>query len=450
MSEARPFSHRDVGTSEPAWLLDAAWDRVPRLDLDAVLVRCSRVVVVAPHPDDETLGLGATLADLQMRGVDVTVVFVTHGGEADPRRTEGDRALAALGSGVSSVWWDLPDGALDRVQDQLCLRLTPLIDGRTVLFAPLETDGHADHDTVARVAETVARRQSAMLLHYPIWLWHWATPYDMEWDRVRVLAPSLHGLRAKSSAIECYTSQLVATDGFPIVGSAVLARAYRVVETVLIPAAPDLSVRVAEFINPGRRRATIAQPFDDMFDSGGDDPWHLDDFAYERRRFDVVLACLGRERYPRILEVGCATGQLTQLLAGRADEVVAMDASERALSVARTRSDRVRWLHGAAPADLPGGPFDLVVLSEIGYFLDGEELLATLRAARRLVPEWGEIVLAHWRGPVSDTPLDGAVVHAQATALLDLPLRARYEDADLLVEVWGRPVSVYDEYRGRS
>jgi LmbE family N-acetylglucosaminyl deacetylase/SAM-dependent methyltransferase len=447
--ETRAFSHRDTGTSEQTWLLDAAWDQVPRLDLDAVLARCSRVVAVAPHPDDETLALGATLADLQTRGVQVTVVFVTHGGDGDPRRAEGDAALAALGAGISAVWWDLPDGAVDRAEDQLCRRLTALIDADTLLFAPVETDGHSDHDAVARVAETVARRQSAVLLHYPIWLWHWATPEDMEWDRVRVLTPSLRGLRAKRSAIACYTSQLVAADGYPIVGAAVLARAYRVVETVLLPTAPDLAARVRELIDSGRRRDVIAQPFDAMFDSGGDDPWHLDDFAYERRRFDVVLACLGRERYSRILEVGCATGQLTQMLAERADEVVAMDASERALAVARTRSDQVTWVRGAAPADLPSGPFDVVVLSEIGYFLDGQELLATLRAARRLARDHGEIVLAHWRGPVTDTPLDGAAVHAQAAAVFDLPLRARYEDADLLVEVWGRPISVYDEYRGR-
>ena len=62
----------------------------------------------------------------------------------------------------------------------------------------------------------------------------------------------------------------------------------------------------------------------------------------------------------------------------------------------------------------------------------------------------GEIVLAHWRGPTTGIPLDGAAVHAQAAALLDLPLRARYEDVDLIVEVWGEPVSVYREYRGAS
>ena len=85
MAEPRPFSHRDRGTDEPTWLLDANWDTVPRLDLAAITQRCPRVVLIAPHPDDESLALGATLADLARAGVEVTVVVATHGG-AGPGR----------------------------------------------------------------------------------------------------------------------------------------------------------------------------------------------------------------------------------------------------------------------------------------------------------------------------------------------------------------------------
>lgn len=453
MAEARPFSHRDDGTDEPTWLLDAGWDGVPRLDLAGIVARYPRIVLVAPHPDDETLSLGATLADLSAQQVDVTVVFVTHGGDrpgATPRRIEGERAVAALGAAVSALWWDLPDGGLHAQEGELCRRLAGLIDERTVLLAPLECDGHADHDAVARAAEHAVRECSAVLLHYPIWMWHWATPADLDWARVRTLAPTLAGLRAKDAAIGCYTSQLQADDGRPIVGSGVLTRAHRVFETVLTPAAADLAERVCEAVDVGRGREAIAEPFDAMMTAGEDDPWHLDDFAYERRRLELVLACLGRERYQRILEVGCATGQLSEQLLGRADTVVAMDASARALEIARGRTDAVHWICGAAPGDLPAETFDAVILSEIGYFLDGPDLAATLRSVRRRLTSRGEIVLAHWRGPTTDIPLDGAAVHAQAAALLDLPLRARYEDADLIVEVWGEPVSVYREYRGAS
>lgn len=453
MDEARPFTHRDSGTDEPTWLLDSGWDEVPRLDLAAVVARCPRVVVMAPHPDDETLSLGATLADLSAQDVDVTVVFVTHGGDgpgSTPRRIEGDRAIAALGGRISALWWDMPDGALKSGQDEMSRRLAELIDEHTVVFAPVECDGHGDHDAVAAASEVAVRERSALLINYPIWLWHWATPEDMDWSRVRTLAPSLSGLGAKKSALGCYTSQLIAEDGLPILGSSVLRRAHRVFETVLLPAAEDLSERVGAAIAAGRGREAIAEPFDAMIASGEEDPWHLDDFAYERRRLALVLACLGRERYQRILEVGCATGQLSEQLTGRADTVIAMDASDRALEIARGRTDAVRWICGAAPDDLPEETFDAIILSEVGYFLDGPELTTTLRTARRRLRARGELVLAHWRGPTTGIPLDGAAVHEQAAALLDLPLRARYVDVDLIVEVWGEPVSVYREYRGAS
>lgn len=453
MDDPRPFTHREAGTDEATWLLDSGWNGVPRLDLDAIVARCPRVVVVAPHPDDETLSLGATLSDLSARNTDITVVFATHGGDgpgSTPRRIEGDSATAALGDRVSALWWDLPDGGLDSHEDELIRRLAELIDERTVVFAPVECDGHSDHDAVARAAESAVRRRSAVLINYPIWLWHWATPKDMDWSRVRTLAPSLKGLDAKKSAIDCYLSQLSSEDGLPIVGSSVRSRAHRVFETVLMPAAADLADRVRAAVGGGRARDAVAEPFDAMMAGGEDDPWHLDDFAYERRRLELVLACLGRERYQRILEVGCATGQLAEQLTGRADTVVAIDASERALAVARNRTDAVRWICGAAPDDLPDESFDAIILSEIGYFLDGPDLIATLRAVRTHLTARGEIVLAHWRGPTTDIPLDGATVHAQAAALLDLPLRARYTDVDLIVEIWGEPVSVYREYRGAS
>ena len=110
----------------------------------------------------------------------------------------------------------------------------------------------------------------------------------------------------------------------------------------------------------------------------------------------------------------------------------------------------MRWLRGAAPGDLPADAFDLVVLSEVAYFLDGPDLLTTLRAVRRSLREGGELVVADWRHPTGDIPLDGPAAHRQVAAVLDLPLRARYEDSDLLIEVWGDPLSTYDSHRSRG
>jgi len=71
---ARPVV--DGGTPIDTW---TAWDRrFPELDLAG----CPGLLVVAPHPDDETLGLGATMATLTARGIGVEVVSVSDGGAA--------------------------------------------------------------------------------------------------------------------------------------------------------------------------------------------------------------------------------------------------------------------------------------------------------------------------------------------------------------------------------
>ena len=131
MVDARPFTHREAGTDEPTWLLAPGWDDVPRLDLGSLTRGCARFVVLAPHPDDETLAMGATLADLGTAEVEVIVVFATHGGEgpgSTPRRIEAERAMGTLGAHVRTVWWDLPDGGLPAAEQELARRLTELVE----------------------------------------------------------------------------------------------------------------------------------------------------------------------------------------------------------------------------------------------------------------------------------------------------------------------------------
>ncbi len=406
-------------------------------------------MLVAPHPDDETLALGGTLADLAEAAETVTVVIATHGGSgpgSTVRRVEAERALTALGAHITAMWWDLPDGSLQDEIGVMVERLAGVVDAQTLLLAPVECDGHCDHEAVTVSAETVARERGAALLEYPVWLWHWATPDDVDWARLRTLAPSLRALTAKSAAIDCYTSQLASPDGHPVVGSALLARARRVMETVLTPLPQDLAARVTAYTAAVRSRAHIAAPFDAMLPDGVTDPWRLDSSEYEKRRLALTLACLGRPQYQSVLEIGCATGQLSAQLSERADRVIGMDASDQALTVARARTEAVEWLLGAAPADIPVAEFDLIVLSEIAYFLTGPELLATLRAVRRQLRPGGEILIANWSAATDNIPLDGPTVHNQAAAVFDLPLRARYHDADLVIQVWGQPLSVYREY----
>lgn len=452
------FHHDDPGTPEPAWLADTRWTGRPVLDLDALAARFDRLVVAAAHPDDETLAVGALVAAAHRHGVDVRVVVASAGEASHPeattwtppglarvRRAEVVEAVGHLAPGAAPDHLDLPDGHLAEHEGRLADLLAERCGPDTLLVAPWTADGHPDHDALGRAAVVAAASTGATPAHYPLWLWHWGGPDDLDWSWVHVVEPTLDDLARKERALAAHRSQTEPLgpqpgDG-PVVTGPVLARARRVVETLFADPG-TLPVR-GEPDGTAADDLDRARPFDAMFD-GSADPWGFDGSFYEARKRALTTALLGRERYRRVLEIGCATGVLTRDLASRADDLVAMDVSVRALEQARHDAPaHVRWLLGAAPGGLPDERFDLVVLSEVGYFLTPTDWLATLRAVRERLSAGGEVVLVHWRHPTEGIPLDGPTVHAQAaTALADLGHRAGYADADLLADVWGGPASV--------
>ena len=133
-----------------------------------VLPPLRRVVVLAPHPDDETIGCGGTIARLAAAGTRVTVVAVTDG-EATigsphgPRRTAEQRrhelALACTQLGVGPpVTLGLPDGGLPRASAPLVAAVRRILDAEApdAVFAPWPLEAHADHRAVTRALVTAA------------------------------------------------------------------------------------------------------------------------------------------------------------------------------------------------------------------------------------------------------------------------------------------------------
>ncbi len=178
--------------------------------------------------------------------------------------------------------------------------------------------------------------------------------------------------------------------------------------------------------------------FDAMY-AQSEDPWGFTQRWYEQRKYALTLAALPRLHYARALEVGCSIGVLTALLAERCDVLTALDPSTSALRSAATRVPaHVRLVQGVVPQDWPAGPYDLVVLSEVAYYLDDDGLDALLDLVRRDAS--GDLVACHWRHPVTDYPQTGDAVH---TRIGDRFTRlSRYEDQDMLLEVFGDGTSV--------
>ena len=149
------------------------------------------------------------------------------------------------------------------------------------------------------------------------------------------------------------------------------------------------------------------------------DPWSFHTAWYERRRYDVSMAVLPDERYRRALELGCANGALTRRLATRCDDLHGIDISPTAVDLARRTCadlEHVELTVGAAPEDLPAGRFDLVVLSEIGYYFTADGLRGLLDALAARLADGGTLVSVHWTGTSVDHVLTGSFVEEQVRA----------------------------------
>lgn len=173
--------------------------------------------------------------------------------------------------------------------------------------------------------------------------------------------------------------------------------------------------------------------FDRMY-ADTDDPWGFTTRWYEQRKQALTVAALPEPRYRSGLELGCSLGVLTALLAERCDRLVALDPNARALAAARRRvPEHVDLRQGTVPGEWPAGDYDLVVLSEVGYYLDPGDLSELLdRIGADLAPG-GVVVACHWRHPVADYPQSGDAVHR---ALAERwPRLSRVEEEDFLLDV---------------
>ena len=155
--------------------------------------------------------------------------------------------------------------------------------------------------------------------------------------------------------------------------------------------------------------------FEDLYRTDPD-PWGFATSPYEQAKYARTLDALGPadRRFARAFEAGCSIGVFTRLLAPRCDDLLAVDASPTAVAHARDRLaayDHVRVDHRVLPEDLPEGPFDLVVCSELLYYWSADPLRELLARLESLVSPGGSLLAVHWRPQTTTYPLRGDEVH---------------------------------------
>ena len=206
-----------------AAVIDRVGDRgLPETTADALLGG-RPLLVLAPHPDDESLGCGALLAHA-FAGPGAHVIALTDGSASHPgsramppaqlaaiRREEMLEAVSCLDGAARDVTFlDAPDAALE-ASGALVDRVTELAraGGCGFLLAPSPLDPHCDHVEGAAIGQEVGRRLPGLRLgFYPIWSrWHGGgcAPVPPGTRAVRV-PPGLHTV-AKAAAIAAHRSQ---------------------------------------------------------------------------------------------------------------------------------------------------------------------------------------------------------------------------------------------------
>ncbi len=185
---------------------------------------------------------------------------------------------------------------------------------------------------------------------------------------------------------------------------------------------------------------TLSAHFDSLF-AGDADPWGCRTRWYEQRKRAVTLASLPRSRFRRAYEPGCAAGELTSELAQRCDAVIATDASAAAVERARERlrdSRNVVVSRASTPADWPGGTFDLIVVSELGYYLDDQALSTLVDRCTAALSSEGVLVACHWRRPEPDLLRTGDAVNEAIGRRCGMSLLAHHLEKDFVLDVWSR------------
>jgi SAM-dependent methyltransferase len=144
------------------------------------------------------------------------------------------------------------------------------------------------------------------------------------------------------------------------------------------------------------------------------DPWQFATSEYEAQKYATTLDALPRNLYQSGFEIGGSIGVLTEKLAQRCHSLLSVDVSEIAQQQAIDRCQHlqnVRFDLMSVPDNFPDEYFDLIVLSEVGYYWSWSDLIKAQRSILDRLRSQGQLILVHWTVDARVLPLTGDLVH---------------------------------------
>lgn len=192
--------------------------------------------------------------------------------------------------------------------------------------------------------------------------------------------------------------------------------------------------------------------FDDLY-RNDDDPWRYRTSWYERRKREILLASLPRERYACGFEPACSNGELSARLALRCDRLFICDASASAVRTARERvadARNVTVQTRSVPEDWPAQRFDLIVVSELAYYLAPETTATLAERAWASLADDGTFVACHWRPPFEGKLQSADDVHARFDTLFrgHGARLVQHAEPDFYLDVWSKDARSVGEREG--
>lgn len=193
-------------------------------------------------------------------------------------------------------------------------------------------------------------------------------------------------------------------------------------------------------MNPNQPHTLPPSYFDDVYTANAD-PWGFEWKPYEQAKYADTLVSLPRPFYQSAFEIGCSLGVLTALLAARCGTVLAVDGSEKPLGRARElcrNLPQVTLRQMQVPDKFPSQQFDLVVVSEVGYYWSPDDLGRAQAKILEHLSVGGHLMLVHWTPWVHDYPLTGDEVHESFLALQGLRLLHGHREEKYRLDVLER------------
>jgi LmbE family N-acetylglucosaminyl deacetylase len=214
---------RKIGRAEAEWQSARTLSDVRLTSARSLIGAAGRLVIVAPHPDDEVLGAGGLTVEARRLGLDVHLLAVTDGENSHrgskarsrahlrfQRIREAEKAFAILGGNSSHISrLRFSDGHVANAKGALMNELSGRLQAGDLVATTWLHDGHPDHNTCGAAVSALARNLNIAVLFFPVWMWNWASPRQrtIPWHRM-VRMPLRATTRIKKrQALACFESQ---------------------------------------------------------------------------------------------------------------------------------------------------------------------------------------------------------------------------------------------------